>query len=278
MHQTDKNSAEMKLSDILPSYAIDRKIESKKIKRAIYAPISAGTDLVQRVDPNFYTTKIDEWEPPLLISEKYKFGYVLNPLCASRTIVHHLVKKPDINYKPKFIGLKTTKTRVKKSYKNVEKFTIVRHPFKKLVSGYRKQVLNANTIRKLSMLSQYEELKPQMSFKNFVQWLCKNRENKGAFDSHWAPHSHIFSGLPDGLSPSRFIKLENLQNGYKKFCEKNKIPYYKLPHLRSSKSLMHSGKEDTRDQYLNSLSTKSIECLKEIYSRDFQCFEYSYKI
>jgi len=80
------------------------------------------------------------------------------------------------------------------------------------------------------------------------------------------------------LKPSKFIKLKNLQQGYKNFTEKNNIPYYRLPHLRSSKSLMHSGEVDTKEQYLDNLSNKRIDCLKEIYSQDFQQFRNSYEI
>jgi len=114
----------------------------------------------------------------VLVSEKFDFGYVLNPLCASRTVVHHLSESPDINYNAGFIGLKATKTNVDSKYKNIEKFTVTRHPFEKLISGYTKQVLNANTIRKISMLSKYANLKPQMSFKKFIQWLCSNKKMK----------------------------------------------------------------------------------------------------
>ena len=91
---------------------------------------------------------------------------MLNPLYARKNIVHHLSESPDINYNAEFIDLKTTNTNVNSKYENIKKFIVIRHPFEKLIFGYRKQVLNANIIRKISMMSQYANLKPKMSFKN----------------------------------------------------------------------------------------------------------------
>ena len=50
-----------------------------------------------------YSTKASEWIPPKLISDKYKFVYVVIPVTGSRSIRKKIHSKEDKDYEAKFV-------------------------------------------------------------------------------------------------------------------------------------------------------------------------------
>ncbi|KKM00614.1 hypothetical protein LCGC14_1802650 [marine sediment metagenome] len=134
------------------------------------------------------------------------------------------------------------------------KFAFVRNPFDRLASCFR------HVIQKGAMqnIQNHPDLHRNMSFSEFVDVIVDIDVDK--MDIHFRPQYTFIPEKPDFLG-----KFENLNEDYKKVCEKIGI--------KDKENLLHKNKTDKtifKDYY----TKESIEKVFKIYKKDFKLFGY----
>lgn len=256
----------MKINRIVPSNITDKELRSENVIYSVYVILKCVINTADKVYNSRYSTKIEKWLPPKLISKKYKFIYVINPVTGTRSIIENIIKDPEYEYGANFERIKMS------NIENVEKykvFTTVRNPLRRLVSAWKKQVLNASTIRKIGLIAQYNGIYPKMGFGKFVKKVCE-----GEMDSHWAPQCDILKEDGDDIIIDRYVRTENLNKDYKLFCKENNIPYSELPYIASSKNLPICGRYNKNCKYIYDLGNNVKSDLISIYREDARRFGY----
>jgi hypothetical protein len=256
----------MKINKIIPNKILDIEIRNEKIIRLTY--LSTRWMMKRKFYKGGYSTRLEEWIPPKLISDKYEFIYVVNPVTGTRSILKKLYESSE--YETSFRRVKRGSI---KEWDEYMVFTTVRNPFSRLVSAWRKQVLNASTVRKIGLICQYENIHPRMEFRDFVREVCS-----GAMDSHWAPQSELLREEGRDIEIDEYIKTENISEGYKEFSKRAGLPYSELPHSASSKELPQAGRYKKYKKYYEEVSSRSTKQLKRIYRGDITRFGYSVDI
>ena len=257
----------MKINKVIPNKVLDIEIRSEKIIDFAYLSIRQIMRKKERFYDGGYSTRMGEWFPPKIISDKYKFIYVVNPVTGTRSVLKNLYKNPKHEYETSFRRVKRGNI---KEWDEYTVFTTIRNPFSRLVSAWRKQVLNASTVRKIGLICQYDNIHPRMEFKDFVREVCG-----GAMDSHWAPQSELLREEGRNIDIDKYVKTENISEGYKEVCNKTGLPYSGLPHSASSKELPKKGYYKKYEKYYEKVDSIIVKQLKHIYHEDISRFGYS---
>ncbi|XP_071547882.1 carbohydrate sulfotransferase 11-like [Panulirus ornatus] len=173
-------------------------------------------------------------------------------------------------------------------------FMIVRHPLKRLVSGYRDKILSGNryysklvrTIVKRNPGMGIQKTKDQAksaslfgnkapqtmvpSFPQFVQFLLDETAKGAKLDEHWVPMNDFCT--PCLVPFDVFAKVETLEE------DGNYIIFSAgIEDLIKPKRINRSRNEPTdevADKFLCQLSQKQMEGLLELYKYDLELFEY----
>lgn len=256
----------MKINRLIPSRITDRELKNENVIYPLYTFLKNVLSNIDKVYRFRYSTRVERWFPPKLISKKYRFIYVINPVTGTRSIIKNIIKNPEHEYGASFERTKMCGIKNAEEYKM---FTTVRNPLKRLVSAWRKQVLNASTVRKIGLISQYDNIYPRMEFGKFVAEVCR-----GEMDSHWAPQCDILRENGEQINIDRYISTESLDEEYESFCKKNGIPYSNLPYVASSKSLPIQGRYTRNGKYISNLSSKLKSKLRKTYNEDAKKFGY----
>lgn len=171
---------------------------------------------------------------------------------------------------------------------------VVRHPFHRLVSAYRDRIedtsrftsqawmyvprilaltrpsLNQSQIFRTNQ--QQHKLSIVPTFKEFVDWLLIIPPNK--YDVHWNRYSDHCR--PCSIDYDAIIKMDNFSKDEeeKVMCEMG------LGHLNVTLPRLQQTSGGSTDfyitcQYFQQLIPEEVEALYEIYSLDFQIFQYS---
>lgn len=257
----------MKINKVIPNKFLDVNLESDMVIGAVYYLVRSIMRTKEKIYEGGYSTRAGEWFPPKLVSRKHKFVYVINPVTGTRSILKKLYKKGGRQYGTKFRQVKMAEIRARDEY---HVFTTVRNPFSRLVSAWRKQVLNASTVRKIGLISQYKNIWPRMSFADFAEEV-----SRGAMDSHWAPQCELLREDGRNIEIDRYIRTERMSEGYKEFCKEAEFPYSKLPHVASSKSLPRTGKYKNNNKYYEEMNHSLKNRIKSIYREDLEKFGYN---
>jgi len=148
------------------------------------------------------------------------------------------------------------------------RFSFVRNPYKRLVSGYKDKILGLNNPKKsysfLKRINWHSDQLP--SFDEFIQVICKQPDD--AMDWHWMPQSRLL--MPDIIQYDFFGKLENFHDDMKSVLLKMNVSPEKIDDILS----VFLNKTTEKKGNTVQISEKTAEMIASKYSRDFELFEY----
>ncbi|HKL74843.1 MAG TPA: sulfotransferase family protein [Halanaerobiales bacterium] len=206
-----------------------------------------------------------------IISDKHKFICVLIYKNATRTLREYFYFSA--KYKAKLQDIKSLKR-----YKDYFIFTFVRNPYKRVLSCYLNKIINPPPHFIKQQLKPFG-LIPNMSFDDFINFLCFNEKGKDRNDPHWtSQHKFIKPGID-------FIgKLEDFDKDFKIILNRIGLPYQSPKHLNyTTKEGAHYTKDlkyvdkpkkakppELDDYYTD----KTYQLIYERYKKDFEMFGY----
>ena len=133
---------------------------------------------------------------------------------------------------------------------DIPSFSVVRNPFKRMVSEWRWQV---NIMRNTDV-----------DFPNFVRRVQVSlKTSKTYWDNHWRPQTDFISDKVDDV-----IKMEQLDESFERFAIEQDLGFTSLP--KSNKSKTRFGAFPKL-----SVNDETIDRIREIYRDDFERLEYS---
>jgi hypothetical protein len=240
-------------------------INSENLKKMICKTIKKANKYYESsAGKNPYSTALKDRSVKRIVSNRFKVVYIENPLSASRSIITKL-KSEDKD---------TIETRREIRDNKFIKFSVCRNPWERLVSCYNKKVLNANNIKKIAIISQYEGLHPQMSFGAFLQWLISEEGKDKNADPHWATQHRILTGSDGQLSCDEVLRLENLKSQFASFSEKVGFQSSDLPLKASSESQMYGRMFEDYRKYYYRVDKKVLKKVSKKYKTDCKLFGY----
>jgi len=211
----------------------------------------------------------------IIISDKYKFIYIENPLVASNSMINLFIHKPPLDYCAEIKSGNVEKViKSNKKYEQYLIFSIVRDPWSRIVSCYHKKILNAIRIGGIEMISQYEGIYPLMKFKEYLKFLCSEQGKDKNADLHWISQYKLLYDSNETPLCNYIIKLKNLKDDLRNMFHIHNIPYLRLPHEGSSKSLKIKPKFENFKKYYKNLDLKLIKNLEDRYKKDIDYFNY----
>lgn len=210
------------------------------------------------------------------MSKKYKFIYVVNPLCASRSITSMLKSNNDL-YGCKNIRPMSAKKIINKMYKGYVIFSSCRQPLKRVVSFYNKKILNASNVKKISVLAQFDGLRPYMKFEDFVRWLCSEKGNDENANPHWISQSKILKPLlnKNEKRKVRIYRLKSLNCSMKSDFKKWSIPFFGLQKRGKSSDMTIKPLYENYERYFDKLSKCTLIKIKKRYKKDYELLGYN---
>ena len=154
-------------------------------------------------------------------------------------------------------------------------FTIVRHPFERLVSAYRDKFelakkysyIYSHYANKVLNTTSAGSRTRRPSFSDFVNYLL--RTPVAQYNDHWVPmwlHCHLCQIEYDVIA-----KMETITEDTDFIATRSGLTNYNisLPWANRKRA-----KEDLTSEYMNQLSSSQVERLYEIYQPDFEMFDY----
>ena len=208
-------------------------------------------------------------EVKTVVSKEHKFVYIINPLCASRSLVKSLTSKTINGVKKKI-----SKKGVKKLENKYFVFSIVRNPFERLVSCYNKKILSCDSIATILIVAQFKGLYPQMSFGKFVEWICSPRGRDENADPHWMSQHKILTDRNGNLLTDYLGKLESLERHVKNISRKAGVDI-NVGHVASSYDMPMKPIYNNHYEYYSELGDEKIKQVHKRYSTDFDIFGYN---
>ena len=243
-------------------YCIKHEIERMYIPHECRKPIYNLFKLLRIKPP-----KMDN-NTPKIISDKYKFIYIGNPLVASTSFRDGLVRNSQEDYVARIEYFEITD-----DYEDYFKFSFVRNPLTRVVSCYNKKIWNTFALGLLYLYGRHRGFKINFTFEEFVDWLCTENGSDKYADRHWLSQSKILYD-ESGKCLCDFIgKIENLNNDLKK-VEKEIGINITLPKSNTSQSRPKKPKYGDYKEYYDE------NLIKKVYWRykdDFEIFNYDIK-
>lgn len=200
--------------------------------------------------------KVKEILYNVTVSEKYNYIFFEVAKSGSRTVVKYLRKYGEVTFEKDRISLERLKKKLKKTYEEYYKFSIVRNPFSRLVSCYVNKVVKYKDPNLKRWLSTCKD----KNFEFFVGFVSQHNINKC--------NRHIRSS--DSLVPQdvNYVgKLENFDRDFKYIIEKIGIEYNKV--ITRNKSIYT---QPWKKYYTPQIKEK----VEIIYKEDIKRFGYEF--
>jgi hypothetical protein len=189
--------------------------------------------------------------------DRLKCIYVHIPKTAGTSLTNALFGHPTPGHLPLSWFQHIDPERFEQYYK----FTFVRNPWDRLISGYsymaRKQSRGAATAEWIRFINKFD------SFEDFVtRWVSEeNIERQKTFVPQYR---FVFDKF--GMQTLDFVgRFENLQADYQYLCQQ----------LGAGQSLPHANKAD-RSDYRAYYSAATRDIVARVYARDIELFEYTF--
>jgi hypothetical protein len=143
----------------------------------------------------------------------------------------------------------------KKTFENLYKFTVVRNPFDRLLSGYN--FLQKGGMNNMDKSFSEQYLKDYVSFEDFILNGLENEPIKNWV--HFRPQHSFITNKHNKLEVDFIAKLENIKDDFKVINA----------HFKRDVKLLHENKSEKTKQIY---STEMKKIIKSIYKRDFELF------
>ena len=250
---------------------INKKIKSKSCRKLLHNALYFSHHASKKISLKLYDTRLKEHKPRKIVSEKYKFIYIENPLSASQSVLNSIYRKGKRKYQ-------TYSTRnwcniSKDKIDNYKKFTVKRNPWERVVSCYNKKILNALSLARIAIIAQFDGLYPQMSFGKFIEWLCSGEGSDGNANKHWvSQYKIIYEESP--MPPDVVIELKNFEYQYRQFFEEVGAPIPKIYDKGASKDQYIKTPFENKKKHYNSLSNERFEKIENRYKKDCKMLGY----
>lgn len=213
---------------------------------------------------------------PSLINHKYKYIVILVPKNGTRSLRDYFLFTTGEQYK----CLNRQYELIKKKYKNqYYTFAFTRNPYSRVVSFYLNKMIRPPEKIINKQLTPFE-LKPDISFEEFIDWLCNNPHGADNVDPHWSSQA---SQIPKSIN---FIgKLEHFDQDLLFAVTRIGIEDPKdIRHLNFTTKEGSNYTEDfkyiekPKDQgsvdYMSYYNDATLKMVQERYAEDFKRFEY----
>lgn len=206
------------------------------------------------------------------ISFKHRFIYFLCPKVASQTMKVNLFS---------FCGdvecIHTDKSLNELLLQHPEiggfyKFSVVRHPFVRLVSGYIDKILHSDSAKNKMVIRDFGSI-PE-SFNDFVKRINDNKSN--ALNKHWCSQESLLSNLNDKLIVDAVVHLENINTELNDLFNILGLENIELRKVKNTRE-MHNDLSDFDQNILsnNFFWSEEIESIvMDVYSKDYSSFGY----
>ena len=77
----------MKINKVIPNRVLDVNLKNKMLIGATHSLVRSMMRVKEAIYEGGYSTRAEKWLPPKLISGRYKFIYVINPVTGTRSIL-----------------------------------------------------------------------------------------------------------------------------------------------------------------------------------------------
>lgn len=197
-----------------------------------------------------------------LVSIDNGFFCCLTPKVASRTLLTGLQRSDVVN------DLKIYERSID-AFKGIDpsfvKFALVRDPWSRAYSCYKQKVKDHNIIKQARHFNGRSDFNANMTFEEFINWLCSENGRDDVADRHWISQYRIL-GIDKEFEYDEIFHFSDLSQGWKKIasiCGTSPSVF--------SHALKTSESEEYRDHFDRSMIRK----IEERYSKDIELFGFS---
>ena len=219
------------------------------------------------------------------ISLRHRYLFVHNPKVGSTTIKHSLnrleLKGTSMNVHKVPMHPRITESPLIKPFQLPDdlfetvltapgyiRFSFVRDPHARILSCYLDKIAHRRPeakkiYHKLGM--DIEDMTQDISFARFIDFLHDTRAERGRWDLHWRPQTHVLR--PRLVDYTMLGRMEQFEQDYDRL---NEMMNGRLP------ALVKRGKHETqaRDRVESFYTADLRRKVAEIYDRDFELFGY----
>ena len=200
-----------------------------------------------------------------IISHKHKFIYIGIPKIATRSFQTLFIKERaaefEIEWSEKPNGFRHALTQ----HPDYFAFAFVRNPWSRIVSCYNSKIAGCEPGKQARIMSFYEDLNPQMSFADFVSFLCSEEGRDAIADRHWISQ-HLFLERCDYIG-----KYENLEQDWRVVCDKIGLKDLELPHKG-----WVSEDRDQEGDYRSYYTDETRDMIAKRYAKDIELYGYNF--
>lgn len=206
-----------------------------------------------------------------LLSYDKKYIFLINPLVASQSMRSGLNANSIEEGYDLFFRSHEIVEFPKDEFYDFHRFCIVRNPWERVLSCFHKKVTNANTSLKLLLISRHPEIRLDMRFEEFVDFLCGPNGVDEKSDSHWMSQHSLLSDPLNNPLWSHFYKLEEFSGSMYDAVHAAGINSFKIPRIGSSEQMAVKRKKNNFRTYYNDETWNKIASR---YAEDIEIFGY----
>lgn len=202
-----------------------------------------------------------------IISHKYKFIYIGIPKTATRSFMNAFALDGKDIFESEWFETPAAYQKALHDHPDYFKFSFVRNPWARIVSCYNSKIADAVLGKQARIMSFYKNLKPGMSFSDFVHWLSSDEGADEYADRHWLSQNELLCDKNGALHCDFVGRYENLEEDLNTLSEKLGFP---MPELKQKGFI--SQKKDYRELYDE--DTQAI--IAKRYAKDIELFNYEF--